>query len=81
MNNADFAIYFIYYTKYPHNFLKQNGVHGLQNMSIYYIFEDEILKNFRFVEVPTSEFGLFIIHLNFLSCFPLVPEGGNENIF
>ena len=36
-------------------------------------------ENCRFVEVPTSEFGLFIIYPNFLSCFQLVPEGGQRN--
>ena len=72
-------LYMPHITRSISHFPKQNGVHGLQNMSIYSIFKDEILKNCRFVEVPTSEFGLFIIYPNFLLCFQLLPKGGQRN--
>ena len=81
MNNADFAIYVIYYTKYPRIFQNKMASTDCETCQFIKFSKTKFSKTAGLVEVPTSEFRLFIIYPNFLSCFQLVPEGGQRKSF
>ena len=81
MNNADFAIYVIYYTKYPDIFQNKMAFTDCETCQFITFLNTKFSKTAGLWRCHTSEFGLFIIYPNFLSCFQLVPEGGQRKSF
>ena len=65
----------------PRIFPKSKWGRSIAKMSISWIFKVEMLENYRFENVETSEFRLSMIYSKFLSCFEVVPKGGDENRF